>query len=71
MKKLNRIEKTIIYVIKSLNELEDAGLLEGRAFDVPENKNLEKQMEGFEPTPEEMFSVINFLKKEGHLQIEG
>ena len=57
----------ILYVIRTLNELVDKGMLVGKAFEL--NEKAHELLEGLDPLPtdEEMKEVIDLLKLEGYI----
>ena len=61
---LDRIQKSILYAVKILNDLVDKGILTGKAFEVQEPLASEV-LEGFEPTKEELFEAMNILAADG------
>ena len=64
----DRGHKAILWVIRMLNRLEEEGIVEGRAYEINEEEfNVDELLEGFEPTPQEMDSVIQMLRAEGTL----
>lgn len=65
-RKFTRQEKAIIYVVKTLNELSDMGILEGKAFTI--SKEGLEAIEGFEPTSEEIKNVMEMLANEGYIR---
>ena len=62
---LNRIQKTFIYVINTLNGLVDAGIMEGKAFEL--SNDAYKYIEDFEPTDEEIQICVFYMKSEGYI----
>ena len=58
-----REQKTIVYVLKMLNELAAAGFLTGGEYTVSE-KGL-KVIEDFEPTTQEIDDCIGIMKQQG------
>ena len=65
--KFDRAHKAILWVIRMLNELEEEGIVEGRAYEISEEFDVDELLEGFEPTPQEIDSVIQMLRAEGTL----
>ena len=63
---ITREQKAMLYVIKTLNELVDMGIMEGKPFEVTE-VGLE-HIKDFEPTDEEMKIAVLSLKALGHIQ---
>lgn len=65
--KLTRDQEVILYVINTLNELVQKGLLEGGCFELSEEaKQIVKEMD-FEPTEKEIEKVMVYLKQEGFI----
>jgi hypothetical protein len=63
---LTREQKTILFVINTLNELADEGILTKGPFEIdPEYKAIIKS---FNPTPEEIKEVIDLLRLEGYIR---
>jgi len=60
-----REQLVMIYVINTMNELVDMGLLEGGVFNVTE-KGL-KLIENLDPTEEEIIKAIDGLKLAGYI----
>lgn len=65
---LSRLQKTIIFVINTLNELSDKGLLKGKAFKLSEDAL--GLIEGFKPTDDEIILVLGMLKEKGYIHTE-
>jgi len=63
---LTREEKVTLYVIKTLNKLVDAGILEGQAFII--SKQAEEAIKNFKPTSEELKEAVLAFKREGYIQ---
>ena len=63
--KFTREDKAIVYAIKTLNELVDKGLVEGKPFEITE-KGFE-MIEDFEPTDEELRLAMEKLKVAGYI----
>lgn len=64
-KEHTRLELALIWCIKYLNELNDAGIVAGRPYTVTERG--EKVLDGFEPTEDEIQIALAVLRKEGVL----
>lgn len=64
-KEYTRNQKAMLFVIKTLNELCDEGVLTGKVFDIV-NEALEA-IEGFKPTDKEIIECIAVLKEEGYI----
>lgn len=62
---LTRIDKAIIYSIKTLNDLVEKGVLEDGGMTI--GSEGEELIKGFKPTKEELEIAMAILKKEGHL----
>jgi hypothetical protein len=62
---LSRIQKTFLYVINTLNELVDKGIMEGKAFELSDNAY--QYIEDFEPTDEEIQICMSYMKSEGYI----
>lgn len=62
-KPLTCLEKSVVYCIKILNELVDAGIIEGKPYEVTE-KGL-KEIKDFDPTDEELKDGMLVLKSQG------
>ncbi len=60
-----REDLVILYTIKTLNELVDIGIMEGKPFELTE-KGLEA-IKDFEPTEEELKFGVNSLKVGGYI----
>jgi hypothetical protein len=63
--KLERGHKVVLYVISALNEFEEAGLINGRAYELNLDEDIKKQMEGFEPTETEIMHCMEILAEDG------
>jgi hypothetical protein len=64
---LTRDQLTIIYVLHTLNELVDKGLMEGKMCEITE-KGLDL-IKGFEPTEEELADCIQNMKEQGMIEM--
>jgi predicted transcriptional regulator len=64
-KEHTRLELTLIWCIKYLNELVDAGIATGKPYTVTDRG--EKVLEGFEPTEDEIKIALAVLRKDGVL----
>ena len=61
-----REDKAILYAIKTLNDLVDKGLVEGKLFEVTE-KGFE-MIKDFEPTDDELIFAMDCLKIGGYIE---
>ena len=57
----------ILYVIKTLNELSDMGILEGKAFELDEKAHELLKGLNTPPTDEEIQETLILLKSEGYI----
>lgn len=62
-KEMTREQKVFVYVIKTFNELVKKGLMKGGSFQVTEEGL--KQIEGFEPTDDELRECIEHMRAGG------
>ena len=62
-RELTRHEKSIIYCLRTLNELVKTGLLTGGMYQLTEKA--QEAIEDFKPTDEEMELAMNALKRDG------
>lgn len=63
--KITRKHKALVYVIKTMNELVDKGIMKGKPFEVTED-GLEL-IKGFKPTNDEIKIAILKLKSMGYI----
>lgn len=61
----DRKSLTFLYIIKSLDELKEMGIVEGGQYQMTEIGL--KELEGFKPTEEELTEVLLEMKAEGML----
>lgn len=65
---IKREHLILLHTIKTLNELADMGILEGKPFELTEKAD--EYLEGFgEPTEKETEWAINVLKAEGYIEV--
>ena len=64
-KEYSRFDLTCLYVIKTLNELVDKGIMTGNLWEITDSA--EELIKDFEPTDEEMQLVIVLMKKDGYI----
>lgn len=62
--KISRIQKNILYCIKSLNEFVDMGILSGKALQI--NEYGLKIIKDFKPEEEEIEETMGMLKQQGY-----
>lgn len=62
--KLERDQKAILYVVKTLNELSDKGILKGKPIEITE-KGL-KEIKDFEPTNDEIQEAVKKMAVMGY-----
>jgi hypothetical protein len=64
-KDITREQKVLVYVLKTLNDLVEKGIMEGGGYQVTEEGL--KYIKGFEPTDDELRECIDLLKADGVL----
>lgn len=62
---LTRMDKTVLFVIQSLNELAEIGIMSNGSLSIDERAK--ESIKDFEPTKDEMREVISSLKKQGYI----
>jgi hypothetical protein len=67
LENLTRDQLTVIYVLKTLNELVDKGLMEGKMYEITDTGL--GLIKGFEPTEDELAECIRKMKEEGMIEI--
>lgn len=66
---LKREHLVLLHTIRTLNELTDMGILQGKPFELTEKAD--EYLKDFgEPTEKETEWAINLMKAEGYIQVE-